>query len=132
MIERISSENISAAEALAMEMRPKYELMSYAHGVILAVGYINIIVTTAKLKVAFFEPDEISIADGKFQKPPRFEDVPYIRFRKQLSMRPHNFRANQQAYEIASAKEHTVFVVNSEKIAEFLEAFSPNRMRDFS
>jgi hypothetical protein len=81
MLERIGGELISATEALAIEekdFRPKTEVPIRF--------YFNVIVTTADLKVAKFLPNDISLSDGTLGSA-EFEDVPYVRLRKQMSVR---------------------------------------------
>ncbi len=48
--------------------------------------YINVIATTAKLEVCKFDPSKIDLETGTIAEA-ECEEVPYIRFRKQLSVR---------------------------------------------
>jgi hypothetical protein len=118
MLERVASELVSSTEALAFEerdYRPNYEHIRL---------YFNIIVTTAELKLCKFSPDSIALKDGKLHSAD-FLSVPFVRFRKQLTARgdlfsPEDYTTGQDP---SMRKEHTVFVVNSESLYDFLLAF---------
>ena len=120
LLERIGSELISATEALAVEERD-FRPVDYPS----LRFYFNIIVTTADLKIAKFNSHAISLADGTIGSA-AFESVPYLRFRKQLSMRP--VQVSPQEYNadasIGYAKENTVFVVRAEALVQFLSNFN--------
>ena len=119
LLERVGGELISATEALTLEekdfrtpTRPTFRL------------YYNVIVTTADLKVAKFDPKDVSLADGTLANA-EINDVPFVRFRKQLSMRPalltpHDY---MNGVRVAYAKENTVFVVHADALVPFLEQF---------
>jgi hypothetical protein len=119
LIERAAAELVSSTEALAMEDKSLSLDDRWTLGI-----YFNLIVTTAKIQVCSFEKTDISIADGTISNP-KFDEVAYVRFRKQLSPTynlPEIFRV--AGYEDrAYAKENTVFVVNSEHLVEFLVNF---------
>jgi len=117
LIERIGSELISATEALASEEQPYHARSRNA-----LRRYFSVIVTTANLKLCSFNPNDVSISDGMI-KNPKFEDMPYVRFRKQLSTQPPKPDFTAGLAGIAYAKEHTVFVVNSEAMIDFLKLF---------
>lgn len=91
--------------------------------------YFNLIVTTATLQLCSFEPSDVSIKDGTVEEP-AFQEVPYIRFRKQLSPTYNLLEAcNVSGQSRARAKENTVFVVNSEHLVEFLIDFELDNSR---
>jgi hypothetical protein len=119
LIERASSELISATEALALEDKS----LSLNDRDNLKI-YFNVIVTTAKLQVCRFDPAAISLVDGTINDA-EFEEVPYVRFRKQLNPIYEISKAYAVAgnTDVARAKENTVFVVNSEHISSFLKDF---------
>ena len=113
---------VSATEALALEeqdFRPKVrETIRF---------YINVIVTTAELKMAYFSPDVISLLDGTLSDA-RIEELPYLRFRKQLSVRPNKLTAadyleDKSGSRSAMAKENSIFVVRANALLEFLQRF---------
>ncbi len=118
MIERVASELVSSTEALAWEEKDfRPDLQDNIR------FYFNVIVTTAELKVGRFSPDQISLADGAL-KAAEFSQVPFVRFRKQLSLRsdpltPEDFGGGNPS----RAKENTVFVVNAESLTTFLSSF---------
>lgn len=82
--------------------------------------YFNIIVTTAHIKVCDFDASAISIESGIINNA-SFRDVPYLRFRKQLSPNREISRFNR--YSHFKQKENTVFVVNSKSFIDFLSDF---------
>lgn len=120
MLERVGATLVSATEALAFEEKLTLLSEDYPYRV-----YLNVIITTAKLKVCSFGPSDISIKDGTVSKC-SFTDVPFIRFQKQLSTRfPESLTFSVgETSAIAKAKENTVFVVNSENLVEFINALN--------
>jgi len=123
LLERIGGEVISATEAIANEERD-YRLQSQETMRL----YFNIIVTTADLKVAKFDPAGVSLADGTIPDA-EFDSVPFVRFRKQLSMR--SFSLGPSDYEkgtnVSKLRENTVFVVRADAFVDFLTRFDiPN------
>lgn len=123
LLERVGGELVSATEALAEEERdfrpPNYPTVRF---------YFNVIVTTADLKVAKFNPQDVSLADGTIDYA-EIESVPFVRLRKQLSMRPvrltpEDFHNNA---DLAYSRQNTVFVVRADYLLSFLEEFDiPN------
>jgi hypothetical protein len=129
MLERVAAEVVSATEALALEE------MDYQAQVKDALRmYFSVIVTTAKLQVCTFEPEKVSLLNGKVVDA-EFKEVPFVRFRKQLSTRPASIPLNvvDGFYGFVRAKEHTVFVVNAEALPQFLSTFEvdSNALRPF-
>lgn len=119
LIERASAELVSATEALAIEdkslsLNDRYDLKIY----------FNVIVTTAKIKVCRFDPSTISLEEGKVEEA-EFDEVPFVRFRKQLNpvYELPEVYAVAGNIDIARAKENTIFVVNSAHISTFLKEF---------
>lgn len=128
LIERAASDLVSSTEGFALEEKA----LSPSNNWRLRT-YFNVIVTTAKLQVCLIQPKSISIGDGTIQDA-SFTEVPYLRFRKQLL--PH-FKVSDLTPElgnqnIASAKESTVFVVNSLSIEKFLSEFEIDSPAGFS
>lgn len=71
-----------------------------------------------------FSPKSISLSDGTLASAD-FDDVPFVRFRKQMSMRgtlltPDDYVNGRDS---AYAKENTVFVVRADALLAFLEQF---------
>lgn len=120
MLERVGATLVSSTEALAFEEKVTLLSEFFPFRV-----YLNVIVTTAKLKVCSFDPSDISLKDGTVSKC-SFSDVPFVRFQKQLSTRfPKSLTFSVgETSEIARAKENTVFVVNSESLVEFVSALN--------
>lgn len=116
LIERAASELISSTESLATEdkalsLKDRWKLNIY----------VNVLVTTATLQVCRFKSSEISISDGTIENC-TFEEVPFVRLRKQLSTSvevPEIIQVGGNE-ERVRAKENTVFVVNSNHLIEFL------------
>lgn len=115
MLERIGGELVSATEAFAQQecdFRPRGDSVRL---------YLSVLVTTAELKVATFAPDQINLDDGTLPEA-NFLDVPFVRFRKQMSQR--RFTLTQSDYNsrarIDYLRENTVFVVRAGALTEFL------------
>jgi hypothetical protein len=119
MLERIGGELVSATEALAQEERD----FRPADRSTLRV-YFNVIVTTAELKIAKFTPGRISLSNGTFADA-QVEDIPFVRFRKQLSTRHEAFGTKDLADGTmpGDVKENTVFVVKATELVSFLGDF---------
>lgn len=117
MLERNAANLISATAALALEERENFQLSPLSVRM-----YGSVLVTTATLKVCSFDPSNISITDGKINES-QFSEVDFVRFRKQLSSDSlmNNASRPESATELASAKEHTVFVVNAKALNTFLK-----------
>jgi hypothetical protein len=118
MLERISAELVSATEGFAYEERPLVQKDQFAPRT-----YFNVIVTTAKLQICRFNPEEVAIDTGTIAST-AYEEVPYLKFSKQLSTRevnlPLKYNISFSIPEIVQAKTSTVFIVNSENLEKFL------------
>jgi len=129
MLERIAAEVVSATEAIALEEKDYQAQVKDALRM-----YFGVIVTTAKLQVCTFEPEKVTLLDGKVVDA-KFKEVPFVRFRKQLSTRPASIPLNvvDGFSGFVRAKEHTVFVVNAEALPQFLSKFEvdDNALRPF-
>src|SRR5690348_3092413 len=90
MLERIGGLLVESTEGFAAEE------LSLKRGKNRVRIYFNVVVTTAKLMVCELDPEKISVSDGKIKDPQYFE-VPFIRFRKQLSVK----RLDRYSYEVA-------------------------------
>jgi hypothetical protein len=120
MVERVAAEVASATEAYARE---DYGLRDPSKS--FTRIYANVILTTARLKLCAFDTHHISISTGTIADA-SFKEVPYLRFRKQLSTEPVLNgvpESRQDASTMAQAKENTVFVVNADHLLEFLSEF---------
>jgi hypothetical protein len=119
MLERICGDLISSTEAIATE------LVHYHGPVKQPRFYFNVVVTTAELKIAQFRPGAIPLADGRLPADTKVTDEPYVRFRKQMSLREWRFKPEQfrDGVRPDEAKENTVFVVRSTSLIEFVTKF---------
>jgi len=121
MLERVAASVVSSTEALAGE-----ELHVKVRESLLLRIYFSVVLTTARLQVCTFDPAGISIADGTLDKSV-FTEVPFVRFRKQLTNKPLRQDAVSTHVgtrsELVRAKDNTVFIVNAERLLEFLLAF---------
>jgi hypothetical protein len=117
MLERLAHEASTAMEAIAGEEFPHAESRKYGFRC-----YVGVIVTTAKLSVSAINDSEISLAEGEATNQ-QISEVPWIRFRKQLS---HELAVAPEGVEwsfdgISKAKEKVTFVVNSSELVRFLD-----------
>lgn len=122
LIERSASELIEAMEALAMQEKELNDNEAKASTDFAFTRiYIPVIVTTAELFVALFEPDSISLSDGSLSDKAVFNSVPYIRFRKSLTSNYLPSKPRQTIQEVYKETERTVFVVNATHFNSFLD-----------
>lgn len=122
MLEREASTLVLATEAFAHEEIPRFASRNIDRRV-----YFNVIITTARLHVGTFDPARISIKDGTLTES-SFIEVPYLRFRKQLTNGQDlsSAIATGRYREVSRAKENTIFVVNADHLTEFLAKFEPD------
>jgi hypothetical protein len=122
ILERLGSECIAATEAFAQEDAVRVE----AARIEMPYAYASVIVTTADLTVARFDAGSISLTDGKIPEL-KTESVPFLRFRKQLSISHSGFKSDEirdkGARAISYAKERTVFVVQATALLDFVCSF---------
>jgi hypothetical protein len=118
MLERIAGEVVSSTEAFAQEEKPF--LLTNRKNLRI---YGSVIVTTADLKVCEYDADKISIDNGILTAA-KYHDIPFIRFRKQLSVRTPSQKGipdiDLHSSALAKAKEQSVFVINSKELEKFL------------
>jgi hypothetical protein len=90
--------------------------------------YFAAIVTTANLTVCSFDPNSISLADGKIPDGAEISSVGAVRYTKQLSTKPISGTpvagTGQEARALSLAKERTVFIINAQKLNDFLVDFN--------
>lgn len=124
-LERVAGEVISSTEALALEERDYRRENQDSMRM-----YFNVIVTTATLKFAAFEAGHLSVTDGTLREA-TVQDVPFVRVRKQFSMRPANLTpADWLRYDDPDyRRENTVFVVQADRLNDLLQKFDiPNNV----
>lgn len=116
MLERLAADVVQSTEGFAIEDQSYHKgSLGYAR------YYFSVIATTAELMVCNFDPTGIDIASGEIDQT-KFTKVPYLRFRKQLSIHemPETSWREASAQDIARRKEHTVFIVNTNSFIDFL------------
>ncbi len=120
MLERVAGAVISSTEALALEERDYRQENEDA-----IRFYFNAVVTTATLIFAEFVDTNLSVADGTLSEA-KFEEVSFVRVRKQFSMRPAHLTTSDwlRHDDPDFRRENTVFVINASRINEFLEHFN--------
>jgi len=119
LIERTSSELVFSVEALANQERGlQHKKGAYNFSRV----YIPVIVTTAQLFVAEFNPSNISLEDGCLPNDTPFSEVSFIRYRKSLVTFGESASAKSIG-EFHIASERTIFVVNALKFEEFLNQY---------
>jgi hypothetical protein len=118
MLERIASMLLRSVESLANEELEYTERPDKEPCV-----YFPVIVTTAALHVCRVDPAKIDITTGQVEDA-RFEQVPCIRFRKNFSSSISSPKPQKDLATTNQRNERTVFVVNSEKLREFLSEWA--------
>jgi hypothetical protein len=119
LLERTASELIDSIEALATQEK---ELQDRGGERNFTRVYVPVLVTTAKLFVAYFDPSSISLGEGTLPKETTTEEVPYIRFYKGLGTYKGQLNGTN-IQEHHSLCQRTIFVVNAEKLPYFLDEF---------
>jgi hypothetical protein len=123
MLERIASTLVQGTECLARE--DDRRVLATKKDECL---YVSVVVTNASLVVAEFKPEDVSLESGTLADSAkvRTRDVPFLRFRKQLSfLKPEDDRKifENNEYRLDYAKERTVFVVQAKHLNGFLKQF---------
>lgn len=116
LLENLASELISATEAFAVEEFPFFKDIPISR------CYFPVIITTAELYICKIDPSDIEMESGEI-KNPKFETVPFVRFRKSLTTAPPLFAIERhitRPEELAEARERTVFVLNASSLKETL------------
>jgi hypothetical protein len=122
-LEKTAAELIESVEALAYQ-ESKFDKIIPKPSSDFGRIYIPVIVTTAELKVASFDPHKISIKDGSIPDDAEFTTVPSIRFRKSFSSKINESKQDT-LYNLHKEMERTVFVVNAENFDKFLKKCQP-------
>lgn len=119
LLERTASELVFSVEALANQERTLQQNQGADN---FSRVYIPVIVTTAKLFVAEFDPASINLDDGCLPDKTTFSEVSFIRYRKSLATFVDATSAKNIG-EFYAASERTIFVVNSLKFEEFINQY---------
>ena len=117
LLERTASDVVDSVKALASQERV---LQARGKAKNFSRVYIPVLVTTAKLLVACFDPSNISLADGTLPKDTDTKEVPYIRFQKRLGTYNGGQLDGTTIEELHSSSQRTVFIVNAENLPCFL------------
>jgi hypothetical protein len=118
-LEKLSSDLLLAMESLAIEERSILLLSTPVTPI--NIAYVPVIITTANLHVCTFHPSDVNLDDGKVAIKSNFEKVDYVRFRKGLSTANfNNIQAAHDIKELNKLNEQTVFIVQANKFANFL------------
>ena len=112
LLERVGRHVVDAAEELGTLILGSAPLV--ANEIV-----VPVIVTNASLYACPVDPQRISLDEGKLSDA-RFSKVPYIRFRKTLAQRFTEYAAPKSVKEADADRKRTVFVINSEKLTQFL------------
>lgn len=115
-LERIAGELVSSTEALAREERDFRDDTRESCRL-----YVNVVVTTAQLYFATFDRSSLNPTDGTLVEA-QFQQVPYLRVRKQFSMRPVALTPEdwRRKDDVDYRRENTLFVVEATHLVEFL------------
>ena len=119
LLERTASDLVESVEALA---RQELELIEHNGAANFSRLYVPVLVTTARLFAASFDPATVTLNDGALPNDSSFVEVPYIRFRKALSVLAQSSSAGNLR-ELSKASERTVFVVHADSVTVFLNQF---------
>lgn len=122
LLERVASDLIDSIEGLANQEKELHSRPGIAN---FSRVYIPVVITTAQLFVAHFDPTAISIHDGSLPKETPVEEVPYVRFRKSLATN-FEYESASSVMDIHGMSERTIFIVNAENLPKFLAEFELN------
>lgn len=133
MLERLASELLQATESLAREQ--KAIDAANRSDVSRLWLYVPVVVTNARIVVCSFDPVAVSPTDGLLPSEAQFEEVPFVRFLKNLG-NIEQVSSLQDIRQANLAKNRSVIVVHAPKLKEFLRQFRfvgqmPLRMRTF-
>jgi len=123
-LEKLAAELVSSTEALATEER-EYRNDSRESCRL----YFNVIVTTASLYFAEFDNESLDLTDGTLETA-KFHRVPYIRVRKQFSMRlkPLTQEDFHSRYDPDVGRENSIFVVEAAHFVNFLRELNVDKI----
>jgi hypothetical protein len=120
-LESVCRDLVAATHALAREERESGSHMAHRLKI-----YMSLIVTTANLKICKFDPQTISLNDGTLPGSD-FQDVQFIRFRKQFSAERRTVPAVEfeNDVDISFRREHTVLIARPEAVPDLLRQLAP-------
>ena len=122
LLEKAAAELVLATEAIAFQERHERHMSKQHMG---RRFYYAAIVTTAQLKVCAFDPGRMDPSKGNLGDDAVFDDVPFVRFRKELSSHISGTHLQDPSENVwMSAREHVVFVINTAALLRFLGSFN--------
>jgi hypothetical protein len=119
VLERLARCVLSSTEALALEQMILDRPLTLDKLGLL----IPAIVTAAELKVCKVDHKDIRLSDGTIDNP-EFKTVPWIRFRKSLSILIAKGPGLTELSHISQKKVRCIFVINSLHLSDFLKKFN--------
>ena len=118
LLERLSSKLTTSLAAIARE---EMDLLPKDRRDEQILLHLPVIVTTAELIVCRLKRDAVDLSDGELKAGEgKFEQVPFIRFRKTLAYELTGHGMPKSLAEAAADKERMVFVVHAAQISSFL------------
>jgi hypothetical protein len=119
LLERTGSDLLQSVEALAHQ---QLKLVEHNRTASYSQYFVPVLVTTARIFAASFDPATVTLNDGSLPKDASPKEVPYIRFRKAFSV-PTEPSSACTLTEFSKANERTIFVVHAESVTKFLNQF---------
>jgi len=119
LLERTASDLVESVEALACQELALVERNGIAS---FSRYFVPVLVTTAHLFAASFDPATVTLDDGALPKDTPLVEVPYVRFRKALSVLAQSASV-RDLRELSKKSEQTIFVVHAESVTAFLDQF---------
>jgi hypothetical protein len=120
LLERVGSQLIQATEAIATQGFDFKNRLQMSDPYI----YLPVIVTTAELQACKFDPKKVSLLDGTIPEDSRFEQIPYVRFRKSLTPNRTPIAVITDITTMRVDTERTILVVNASYLISLLCNFS--------
>jgi len=117
MLERVASSLVDATDGVSADF------LLLHHGSRVSSVLVPVIVTTAALTLASFDPKNVDLHTGDLDAA-QFTTVSHLRFRKSLASTTHpDFYEPQELEDLSSGSERTVFVVNAAYFVDWLREF---------
>jgi len=111
MLERVSSLLLRSIEVLANEEMNHQTQLQQKNSI-----YYPVVITNASLQVCHFNPSSVNIVTGRLDAA-NFQEVPFVRFRKNLSSILVNHGPQSDLQTANLENERTVFVINARHLA---------------
>jgi hypothetical protein len=123
MIERIADSLLPSVEALAIQ---EMSLQPYKNAIGKSAIYLPIIITNARLSIASFDAENVSMKSGKLEdsKFAEFKEVSKVRFRKTLATHMFSTRVPQDLIHANIYSQVSILIVNSSSFADVFSIFN--------